>query len=95
MNATSIIWRFWAALALGVFFYAGLSLTVRFLPQARHPVVLTLVSFWTRMLTVLAGFLFMIKERWEYGVICLAGFTVGRAATLKFLARQEPRTKCT
>lgn len=91
MTTAGIIWRLWAGLALGIFFYAGLNLTVRHLPGARHPALLTVTSFWVRTLLVLAGFLFMIQEHWEYALAALAGFTVGRAAVLKLSARRQTR----
>ncbi len=81
---------------LGIFFYGGLWFTVRHLAASRHPVVLTLSSFWLRMLVVLAGFVFMTRGSWQDAVICLAGVLAGRIAVSKFVAGREPGTpRCT
>ncbi len=85
MNGFSLILRLLAGTALGLFFYAGLWLTVRSLPQARHPVLLTLGSFWIRTLVVLASVLLLMKGRWQYVVVCLVGFLAGRVAVWKGL----------
>ncbi len=91
MNGFSVIVRLLAGTALGLFFYAGLWLTVRSLPRARHPVLLALGSFWIRILVVLAGVLLLMKGRWQYLVVCLVGFLVGRIAVWKALPeRTEP-----
>jgi len=95
MTPVSVIWRLCAALALGVFFYAGLRFTVERLPQTRHPILLTLSSFWVRTIAIVAAFLFMSKEHWQYAVICLVGFTLGRAVVMKILAPVQAGTKCT
>jgi len=95
MSALSVVWRFCAAFALGALFYAGLQFTVTRLPETRHPILLTLASFWARTLAVLMAFLYMMRERWEYAILCLVGFTVGRAAVLKMFARTEAKPKCT
>ena len=83
-----------AGVVLGSVFYAGLWLTVRNLPTARHPVWLTLSSFWLRTLVVIAGFLFVMKGRWQNALICLAGFVMGRIAVSRFLVPARARTKC-
>lgn len=95
MSPFSMLWRFWAGLALGVLFYTGLRLTVARLPVSTHPVSLTLFSFWIRTIAVVGAFFFLIREHWEYAVISLAGFSAGRLAVVKFLTRQGASTKCT
>jgi F1F0 ATPase subunit 2 len=78
MNSTAIIVRLLAGVLLGIFFYSALWFTVRSLPRSRHPVLLTLGSFWGRTLTVLTAFLFLMQGRWEYAAACLVGFMAGR-----------------
>ena len=67
-----------AGIALGIFFYAGLWLTVRRLPESRHPVLLTLMSYWGRTVGVLMAFLLVMNGRWENGLAALVGFGVAR-----------------
>lgn len=65
-------------LMLGVLFYGGLWVTVRHLAASSHPALLTLASFWTRMLLVLAAFLPVARGDWRHGAMFLAGFFAGR-----------------
>ena len=94
MSTITILSRLLAGAALGVFFYIGLWFTVRSLLTARHPTLLTLGSFWIRTLVVLAGFLLVMKGRWQYALTCVAGFVMGRVAVSKFLRVQAARAKC-
>lgn len=75
-------------LMLGVFFYGGLWFTVQRLPAARHPVVLTLGSFWIRLLVVLGGFLLVTHGSWVNAVVCLIGLLCGRVVVSR-------RVRCT
>ena len=94
MSALSILSRLLAGAALGIFFYAGLWFTVRALLTTRRPALLTLGSFWIRTLVVLVSFLFLMKGSWQYALICLAGFIMGRVAVSKSLRMQTARTTC-
>ncbi len=94
MSPLSIFLLLLAGMLLGIVFYGGLWLTVRSLSSTRHPVWLTLCSFWMRMLAVLAGFLFLVKGSWQHAFICLAGFAIGRLAVSKYLATPETRPRC-
>ncbi len=94
MNAPALLSRLMAGAALGGFFYLGLWLTVRAVITSRHPVALTLVSFWIRTVVVLAGFLYLMQGRWQYAVACVAGFVAGRAAVSIPLRMQTMRVKC-
>lgn len=93
MSIISMVSRLLLGLALGIFFYAGLWFTVKRLPGARHPALLALGSFWTRMLIVLAGFVFIIENRWEYALVVFAGFVAGRFATSQFFALPRAAAK--
>ncbi|HVP00775.1 MAG TPA: ATP synthase subunit I [Bryobacteraceae bacterium] len=73
-----------AGLALGVMFYGGLWMTVRALPAAPHPVVLTLCSLALRTAAVLAGLLLVTRGRWQNALACLVGFTAARAAVSRY-----------
>ena len=94
MNVVSIFLRLLAGAALGIFFYMGLWVTVRALLTTRHPTLLTLGSFLIRTLVVLAGFLFLMKGRWQYALTCVTGFMMGRVAVSKSLRVQAARSKC-
>lgn len=82
-----------AGIVIGIFFYGGLWLTVRALITSRHPVLLSLASFWTRTVIALAGILLAAQGRWQGAVACLAGFALGRGAVSLLLNRR--RATCT
>jgi len=94
MNAMELGWRVLAGIALGAFFYLGLWLTVRKVTETRHPVLLTLASFWIRTLVVLAGFLYLMQGHWQYAAACVAGFVAGRVAVSIPIRAQTMRVKC-
>lgn len=95
MSIVSFVLSLLAGVMLGGAFYGGLWFTVRRLPVTRHPALLALASFWIRSLVVLAGFVLLMKQRWQYGLIALVGFTLGRFAIAKFLPERRPAAKCT
>ena len=72
-----------AGVVLGIFYFGGLWLTVRKLPQARQPVLLSLSSFFARLAVVLAGFYFVMSGRWERVLVCLLGFLCVRFAAVR------------
>ncbi len=83
-----------AGIAIGFFFYAGLWFTVQRLVTTRHPVVLTLVSFWGRTIIALAAFLLVMNGRWQNGIAALAGFGAGRVVAGWF-SRKGRQPRCT
>lgn len=85
MNAAAIVLRLIAGIVLGLFFYGGLWLTVRHVSHAQHLAWHTLASFWLRSAVVVAGFLLLVDRRWEYVVLCFAGFIAARLAVSKLL----------
>ena len=95
MSGVSIVLSLAAGVTLGGFFYSGLWFTVRRLPASGHPALLALASFWIRSLIVLAGLVFLMKQRWQYGLIALVGFTLARLLIAKFLPEKRPERKCT
>lgn len=80
--------------AIGVFFYAGLWLTVRWLLVTRHPIMLTVASFWGRTLVTLAAFLLVMNGRWQNALAALLGFALGRVATA-WLPSKGGEPRCT
>ena len=95
MNGVAMVLSFFGGAVLGGFFYGGLWFTVRRLPDSRHPALLALGSFWIRSLVVLAGLVLLMKQSWQYGLLALIGFTVGRVAIARFLPDKRPAAKCT
>jgi F1F0 ATPase subunit 2 len=63
---------------LGFIYFGGLWLTVRRLATVKHQAILMLGSFVVRNALMVIGFLPVIKQGWQYALICLAGFTVVR-----------------
>ena len=63
-----------AGIGLGLFYFGGLWLTVRQLPTARRPALLSLCSFFGRLGVVLFGFYLVMDSHWERLLVCLSGF---------------------
>ncbi len=95
MSGVAILIRLLGGMAAGVFFYGGLWFTVDRLAASRYRALLLIASFGIRTLVVLSGFLLLIEERWDYALLCLIGFTVGRLAVMKVAVSRPMRTKCT
>jgi F1F0 ATPase subunit 2 len=79
---------FGAGIILGAFYFYGLWLTVRRLPSARRPVVMSLSSFFGRLAVVLVGFYFVTADHWERLVVCLVGFLAARLVLVKIFGPQ-------
>lgn len=77
--------------ALGVLFYGGLWLTVRALPRSRHPVALTLGSYWARAASVAAGFAVVASGGWWSALAALLGFIAARLALARRFPAQRAR----
>ncbi len=71
---------FAAGVTLGVLFYGGLWITVRWLATTRYPIPVTLGSLLVRMVMVLTGLLLVARGRWQNVLACLAGLLIGRLA---------------
>jgi F1F0 ATPase subunit 2 len=67
-----------AGFGLGMLFYGGLWMTVRAIPKSRHPIVLTVTSFWVRTGVVIAGLLLAMDSLWQRALACLVGFILAR-----------------
>ena len=67
-----------AGLALGVFYFGGLWLTVRRLPKARQPALLTLGSLTGRLGVTLMGVYLVTGGHWAKIGVCFLGFFVMR-----------------
>lgn len=67
----------WGGL-LGLVYFGGLWLTVQRLATGKRQAILMAGSFIIRNAFVAIGFYPMIKQGWEYGLICLAGLLLVR-----------------
>lgn len=76
-----------AGLGLGLLFYGGLWLTVRALPNSRHPTALFLASFWGRNVLAIAGLILAMDSRWERAAICMVGFVLSRVVLGRWIPR--------
>jgi len=76
---------FMAGVAVGLFYFGGLWLTIQRLPGALHPGVLTLVSLIIRLGVTLAVFYLVMAGRWERLLVCLAGFLLARILLVRRL----------
>jgi F1F0 ATPase subunit 2 len=96
LNASDVLplaLAFVAGIVLGAFYFYGLWLTVRKLPSARRPVVMSLSSFFGRLAVVLVGFYFVTASQWERLVVCLVGFLVVRMVLVRVLGPQGKNGK--
>ena len=86
MSATdflSVALSFGAGIGLGMFYFWGLWLTVRRLPTARRPLIMSVSSFFGRLAVVFFGFYYGTGGRWERLIACLAGFLVVRIVVVR------------
>jgi F1F0 ATPase subunit 2 len=69
---------FAAGMVLGLFHFGTLWLTVRQVPKARRPELLTLGSFLARTGVSVLGFYLVMGGHWERLLVCLFGFILMR-----------------
>lgn len=69
-----LVAAFGAGIGLGIFYFGGLWLTVRQLPTARQPVLLSLGSFFGRLTVVVFAFYLVMDGQWQRLLVCLLGF---------------------
>ena len=82
-NLLPLILALVAGIGLGVFYFGGLWLTVRRLPTAQRPALLSLLSFFVRLGVVLFGFYFVMDGRWVRLLVCLLGFLGARVILVR------------
>ena len=91
----NLLLAFLAGVSIGLFFYGGLWLTVRALLTSRHPVLLTISSFWGRTIVALGGFLLVMNGSWGAALACLVGFAIGRIVVSLALPKTGGSPRCT
>lgn len=74
-----------AGVALGMVYFGGLWLTVRYLPTTTHPILLTFGSYLLRMAIVLLGFYIIMDNQWERLVAAVITFILTRMFLMRFL----------
>lgn len=74
ITALSLVLALLAGIALGLFYFGGLWLTVQRLPTIRRPALLMLGSFFLRTLVALSGFYVVMSGSWARLLVCLTGF---------------------
>jgi F1F0 ATPase subunit 2 len=74
-----------AGVGLGLFYFGGLWLTVRRLPNSPGPALLFMGSFVGRTALTVLGFYFVMDGRWERILACLAGFLLARQVLISRL----------
>ncbi len=79
-----MVMAFLAGMGAGVFYFGGLWWTVRRLPSARQPALLTFGSFLVRTGVSLIAFYFASGGHWERILASLLGFMIMRG----FLVRR-------
>jgi F1F0 ATPase subunit 2 len=82
-----------AGLALGLFYFGGLWLTVRRITCSKRPALLMLASFVVRLLVTLCGFYLVMDGRWERLLACLSGFLVTRFVLTRIAGTGEAATR--
>lgn len=77
-NTWQLLFALGMGAVLGLLYFGGLLATVASLPQARNPALLFVISYVARMGVAVAGFYFVMGDRWERAVACLLGFVIVR-----------------
>jgi F1F0 ATPase subunit 2 len=80
-----LLFTFVVGIGLGFFYYGGLWLTVRRLPDARQPSLWILLSFLGRASLSLLGLYLASEGRWERILIGLLGFVIARVVLVRRL----------
>lgn len=86
MNSLHILIVFFVGLGLGLHYFGGLWLTVKSLPNVRHPGLLAVGSFFIRMVIVMLGFYVVMDNHWLPLIICVLGFFTMRYILVRRLA---------
>ena len=74
-----------SGMVLGVFYFGGLWLTVKRLPFAASPALLTLCSYLGRLGVTLYGFYVVMSGSWERLLAVMFGFMVMRIILVRSL----------
>lgn len=89
-TAAMLAWPLAAGVALGLFYFGLLWVTIDQLERSRWPGVLILVSFFGRLAVTMAGFYRVASGRGDRLLACLVGFIIAR---LIMVSRIRPRAR--
>ena len=87
---TDLIIAFTAGLLIGSFYFLALWLTVRRLPKARFPAVLTLGSYLVRSAASMVAFYLVMSGCWERLLVSLLGFIIIRSILVRRFQPEKP-----
>ncbi|MBI5572153.1 MAG: ATP synthase subunit I [Desulfomonile tiedjei] len=80
-------------ICLGAFYFGGLWLTVSRLIASKQPVLKVLLSFYVRLVVLIAGFYLVMDDRWERFLIAMAGFLMVRIAAFRLARPNQTRVR--
>lgn len=90
-NISLLLVAFIGGIALGIFFFGGLWLTVRMVAKAKAPAIWLIGSLLARFSITLLGFYFIGVDSWQRLLSCLVGFLGGRIIVFYVSRRWESR----
>lgn len=79
-----------AGFGAGVLFFGGLWLTVRHLDTMRHPALVILLSFVTRLVLALGVIWWFCRDGFLQLALCMAGFLVARFVLIRSVQAGAP-----
>jgi len=83
---------FFVGVGAGLFYFGGLWWTVRRLPSARHPALLTFGSFLLRTGVSLVAFYFASGGHWQRILASLLGFIIVRVFLVRRMRSSPAKT---
>ncbi|MGF1540463.1 MAG: ATP synthase subunit I [Pleurocapsa sp.] len=84
-----VLSTFIPGIALGIFYFYSLWITVRQLPTTAYPIRLFIGSWLGRMVVTLLGFYLVMDGQWQRALLCLGGFIAARILLTRFWQPQN------
>lgn len=79
-------------IALGIFYYGGLWLILRRLPQLRHPSVWVGLSLLVRTVTVVVVLYLLFADSWQQLLIAMLGMLIARTLLVQRIKPKAHRS---
>jgi F1F0 ATPase subunit 2 len=89
-NVAGLVYAGAVGVVLGLFYYGGLWLTVRRLPELGRPELWIFVSLVLRIAVVVAVLLLLFGEQWERLVAAMAGMLAARIVLVRRIGPMKP-----
>ncbi len=89
-DALALVLALIAGLGIGLFYFGGLWLTVRRLPEARQPALLMFGSFLGRTAASMIGIFLVMGGELARLLACLAGIIIARLVLVRRLSPEPP-----